>query len=47
MEKTTLYIHRNQDELESYPNDECRIVTFVNGNQDIMNIIKNLIKEKL
>ena len=47
MEKTTLYIHRNQDEIEDYPDDEYRIVTFVNGNQDIMNIIKNLIKEKL
>ena len=45
MEKTTILIHREKDDEEV--NCECgehRIVTFVNGSNDIMEIIKDLIK---
>ena len=45
MEKTTFYIHSDQDEnIEYYPDDNYRVVTFVNGSKDITNILKDLIK---
>lgn len=45
MEKRTIYIHREKDEMpKQYPSGEYRIVTFVNGSQDITDIIKELIK---
>lgn len=45
MEKTTIYIHREKDEeLLSCECGEHRIVNFVNGKRDIMEVIKDLIK---
>ena len=45
MEKTTFYIHRDRDEdIEYYPDDNYRVVTFVNGNKDVTSILKDLIK---
>lgn len=45
MEKTTILVHREKDE-ESLICEcgEHRIVNFVNGQKDIMEIIKELIK---
>ena len=45
MEKTTILIHREKDEEKiSCKCGEHRVVTFVNGTKDIMEIIKDLIK---
>lgn len=48
MEKTTFYIHETKDErnkrTESAESEEYRVVTFINGDKDIMQIIKQLIK---
>ena len=45
MEKTTILIHGEKDEESaSCECGEHRIVTFVNGSKDIMEIIKDLIK---
>ena len=45
MEKRTVYFHKERDEnLEQHANDEYRIVTFINGSKNIMDIIKELIK---
>ena len=45
MEKTTIYIHREKDEESIFCEcGEHRVVTFVNGTKDIMEIIKELIK---
>ena len=45
MEKRTIYLHKERNEkLEQYTSDEYRIVTFVNGTTNIMEIIKELIK---
>lgn len=48
MEKMTFYIHESKEErdkrTEQAENDEHRVVTFINGNQDIIHIIKQLIK---
>ncbi len=48
MEKRTFYIHQTKEErdkrIESAENDEYRVVTFINGNKDILHIIKQLIK---
>jgi hypothetical protein len=48
MEKTTFYIHQSREErdtrTESAENEECRVVTFIGGNTDILQIIKQLIK---
>ena len=48
MEKMTFYIHESKEErdkrTESAENEEYRVVTFINGNKDILQIIKQLIK---
>ena len=45
MEKRTVYIHKEKDEeFKQCTCDEYRIVTFVNGTKDIIDIIKELIK---
>jgi hypothetical protein len=48
MEKRTFYIHESKEEresrTESAENEECRVVTFIGGNKDILQIIKQLIK---
>ena len=46
MEKKTILIHREKNEINNDTNKEYRIVTFINGSQDIMQIIKELIKNK-
>ena len=45
MEKKTIYKYKNDESYKS--NEEYRVVTFINGNQDIMKIIKELIKDKI
>jgi hypothetical protein len=48
MEKRTFYIHQSKKEMdartEPAENEECRVVTFIGGNTDILQIIKKLIK---
>ena len=44
MEKRTIYIHREKNQKLEQCNDEYRIVTFINGSKDIVDIIKELIK---
>lgn len=47
MEKRTIYIHKTKnDNLQHHENDEYRTVTFIGGNKDIMQIIKELLKDK-
>lgn len=47
MEKRTLYVHKSKNDSKSYMvNNEYRVVTFIGGNQDILEIIKKLIKDK-
>ena len=47
MEKRTFYIHKSKNDPKSYMlNKEHRIVNFIGGNQDILQIIKKLIKDK-
>ena len=48
MEKRTIYIHKSKNELKSYMlNSEYRVVTFIGGDQDILTVVKKLIKNKL
>ena len=46
MGKKTIFIHREKNEINNNTNKEYRVVTFINGNKDIMQIIKELIKNK-
>ena len=46
MEKRTIFIHREKNETNNDTNKEYRVVTFINGNKDIMQILKELIKDK-
>lgn len=46
MEKKTIFIHREKHEINNDTTKEYRLVTFINGNRDIMQIIKELIKDK-
>ena len=48
MEKRTFYIHKSKDDPKSYNiiDSEYRIVNFIGGDKDIIEIIKNLIKNK-
>ena len=47
MEKRTIYIHKaKNDDSQSNTNTEYRTVSFIGGNKDIMQIIKELIKDK-
>lgn len=45
MEQTTIFIHRTYEHLNDKPDSNYRIVTFINGNKDIINILKKIIKE--
>jgi len=48
MEKRTIYIHKNKDEdIQKYTNNDYRVVTFIGGNNDIVEIIKKLIQYKI
>ena len=47
MDKQTIYIHKSKNEPKSYIlNKEYRVVNFIGGNQDILEIVKKLIKNK-
>lgn len=48
MQKQTIYIHKTRDQIPNndHNSQERRVVTFVNGERDIMKIIKELIKDK-
>jgi hypothetical protein len=47
MEKRTFYIHKSKNDHKSYMlNQDHRVVNFIGGNQDILEIIKKLIKNK-
>lgn len=48
MEKRTFYIHKSANDIKSYNiiENEYRIVNFIGGNKDILEIIKKLIKYK-
>lgn len=47
MEKRTIYIHKSKNDPKSYMlNQEYRVVNFIGGNQDMLDIIKKLIKNK-
>ena len=47
MEKRTFYIHKSKHDPKSYILDgDNRIVTFIGGNQNIVDVIKKLIKDK-
>jgi len=46
MEKKTIFIHREKNEVNNNTHQEDRLVTFINGDKDIMQIIKELIKNK-
>ena len=45
MNKKTIYIYKKDETYKS--NEEFRVVTFINGHQDILQIIKELIKTKI
>ena len=45
MEKKTIYIYKKNDSYKS--NEEYRIITFINGDKDIIQVIKELIKDKI
>lgn len=45
MEKKTIYVYKQDKKYKS--NEEYRVITFINGNQDILHIIKELIKTKI
>lgn len=45
MEKKTIYVYKQDNLYES--NEEYRVVTFINGKQKIIQIIKELIKTKI
>ena len=46
MEKITMFIHNTKDKLKNINNTEYRTVTFIGGNKNILDIIKELIKDK-
>lgn len=47
MEKRTFYIHKSKTDKPSYMLSEgYRIVNFIGGNKDIMEIVKKLIIDK-
>lgn len=45
MEKKTIYVYKQDKNYKS--NEEYRVVTFINGDKDIIQIIKELIKTKI
>lgn len=47
MEKRTIYIHKTKNDPKSYMiNNEYRVVNFIGGDKDIIEIITKLIKNK-
>lgn len=47
MDKRTFYIHKSKNDPKSYTLDkEYRVVNFIGSNQDMIEIIKKLIKDK-
>ena len=46
MEKITMFIHNTKDKLNNINDTEYRTVTFIGGNKNILDIIKELIKDK-
>ena len=46
MEKRTIFVHSTKDKLQCNKDDEYRVVTFISGNQNILDIIKKLIRDK-
>lgn len=46
MEKKTIYIHKSKNDSKTTTNNEYRVVTFIGGNTDIIQIIKQLITDK-
>lgn len=46
MEKRTVFIHNTKDKLKNTNDTEYRTVTFIDGNKNILDIIKELIKDK-
>lgn len=45
MEKKTIFIYKQDKNYKS--NEEYMVVTFINGEQEIIQIIKELIKTKI
>lgn len=46
MEKKTIYIHKSKNDPKVIDSNEYRVVTFIGGDTDILQIIKQIIKEK-
>ena len=47
MEKRTFYIHKSKDDPKSYMlNNDYRVVNFIGGEKDILEIIQKLIKNQ-
>lgn len=46
MEKITMFIHNTKDKLKNINDTEYRTVTFIGGNKNMLDIIKELIKDK-
>lgn len=46
MEKKTIYIHKSKNDSKVITNNEYRVVTFIGGDTDIIQIIKQLITDK-
>lgn len=46
MEKKTVFVHSTNPSIKNNQNNEYRIVTFIGGNKNILDIIKELIKNK-
>ena len=46
MEKITMFIHNTKDKLKNINDTEYRTVTFIGGNKNILDIIKELINDK-
>ena len=47
MDKKTIYVYKNKNDEPYECNNEYRVVTFINGDKDIIQIIKDLIKNKI
>ena len=45
MDKKTIYVYKRDNLYKS--NEEYRVVTFINGDKEIIQIIKELIKTKI
>lgn len=46
MEKKTIYIHKSKYDLKIIASNEYRVVTFIGGDTDIIQIIKQIIIDK-